>query len=134
MEPLEKIEAEELVVGKEDTIASNLTREIKGLTDACGPEVREKVKQTLVNKVIDERAALVLKALEKRDSMMREQNKLAKPDNTQIDPDGQKRIFFSPDAWKKKQEGEEKLKKMEEALEKALGDKADYEPLKKLVN
>lgn len=127
--PVEEVEVEV----SDNGVASGLAKEVKDLVAASGPEVRSRVKEHLVKKAIDERADLVLKGLEKRNSIAKDLQK-CKPDQKYVLPDGKKEERWSEAKWKEKTDLEDKMRKLNSALEEALSDKANYEPLKKAVN
>jgi hypothetical protein len=114
------------------SIATKLVGDVKDLIAKSGPDVRDRVVQHLVKKSLEERADLILKGLDKRKSLLAEKQK-AKPDIKSRGPDGKLEERFSEAKWKEKSDLEEKLKKLDKALEEALGDKANYELLKKSV-
>lgn len=131
--PVETVEVEAQVADTGEGVAAALGREVKDLVAASGPEVRTKVRDHLVKKQIDERADLVLKGLDKRASLLKDLNK-CKPDQKSRSATGVLEERWSDAKWKEKSDLEEKLKKLEKAIEEALSDKANYEPLKKAVS
>jgi hypothetical protein len=70
--------------------------------------------------------------MDRRNSIQKDLAK-CKPDIRSRTADGKSHEAFSEQKWKEKGDLEEKLKKFDKALESALGDKADYEPLKKAL-
>lgn len=131
-EELKSQEPQEVVVPTKEESFS-LTKEVKELIAASGDKVRSRVVDHLVEKVLAERVDLVLKGLEKQQTLQRDLQK-CKPDIKSVSGDGKVEERWSEAKFKEKKELEEKLKKLSSALELALSDKADYEPLKKAVS
>lgn len=131
-EPVEVLEVE-VEVEEPDGAAAAFSQEVKTLVGASGPKVREQVKEQLVRRAIDERAALVIKAMDRRSALLRDLQK-CRPDVRSVGSDGKKDERFSEAKWKEKTELENKLKKLDAALSSALAETPNYEPLKKVTS
>lgn len=130
-QPVENVEVA-VIEPVPDVCATDIANEVKEALAKSSKTVLDKVKQCLVDRGIAERVELVLKALDRRNSIQKDVNK-CKPDMRSRTVDGKTHEAFSEQKWKEKGDLEEKLKKFDKALEVALSDKADYEPLRKAL-
>jgi hypothetical protein len=130
---IQELPPEEIVVpsGNEPKLAEILLGEVKELVAKSGGTVRSKVVQHLVDTQIEERANCILKGLDKRNVLVKDLQK-CRPDQKLRTQDGKIEERFSDQKWKEKIDLEDKLKKLDKALEEAF-DKAQYESLKKAV-
>lgn len=104
------------------------------LLDQSQDELRKQVQEHLVSVELNQRKTLVIQALAKLDEMDGELRKF-KPDQVVYDGEG----AVKDEGWSKqnleaRNKAQEKREKLAKAIENALGDKADYAGLKKIVS
>ena len=99
---------------------------------ALGPVVQEAVATELANQVKDKRVKAVLAALSLKDETEKELKKI-KPEQT-FDAEGKVASeFFTKANNEARKKAQEKLAKIEKALNDALGETPNYENLFKVV-
>lgn len=96
-----------------------------------GAAVREQVVTALVDKEINDRAGLIQKVLDMRKAAELDLRKASKADIETFDAEGKQSLAFSKDQVKARKDAQEKLDKIDKALDKALGDN-DFSKLKEL--
>ena len=118
----------------ETPIAVELRKEVKAKVEQAhqNNEIRERVVNHLTEVEVDRRATLLQSALDKRDELYKELNKV-KPDQVQCNADGQVvNEFFTKAQSKKRKDATDKLNKIDKAINKAVTE-ADYEGLKQTL-
>jgi len=116
-------------------IAVELKKEVKSKVEEASTNgtIREMVVEQLVEVEVGNRGTLLKDALDFRDSLFKEFNKV-KPDQVQCDETGKVvNEFWSKGRAKELKEVTEKLHKLDGAINKAV-EKADYENLKNVLN
>lgn len=98
-----------------------------------GETVRQKVIDTLVDQELNKRSEAIVRGLNEQSKLKKEAFKI-KPDILAYDDQGQEvSANWSKAKLEEKKKNEDKLSKLEKALEKAL-DKNDYGDLNNLLN
>ena len=94
--------------------------------------IRDRVVKQLVEQEVSRRASLLASALDKRREADKELQKI-KPDTTFFDPSSNNwsQPCFSKNAFETRKKAQEKLDKIDKAIDKAVND-ADYSELEKL--
>ena len=101
--------------------------------NSAGPQVRERVKNTLVEAELSKRADMILKGLNKRDDAQKAINKI-KPDQQAFNADGSKATeTFSKAKIDELNKAKQQLTNIDKALEEALSDTPNFEKLAKVV-
>lgn len=85
---------------------------------------------TLVNKEVDERVALLIKALDTRETMKRDLKKI-KPDQQAFAADGTMVETYSKAKWEESQKATQALARLEDAITQAIS--GDFKKLKEQV-
>jgi len=119
----------------ETPIAVELRKEVKAKVEQAhqNNEIRERVVNHLTEVELERRATLLQSALDKRDEVYKELNKV-RPDLVQYTEGGQVvNEFFSKEQSKKRKDATEKLNKIDRAIDKAVND-ADYDGLKQALD
>jgi len=119
----------------ETPIAVELRKEVKAKVEQShqNNEIRERVVNHLTEVEVERRATLLQSALDNRDEVYKELNKV-RPDLVQYTEGGQVvNEFFSKEQSKKRKDATEKLNKIDKAIDKAVND-ADYDGLKQALN
>ena len=101
--------------------------------EKAGPQVRERVKNTLVEAELSKRADMILKGLNKRDEAQKAINKI-KPDQIAYDADGKKTSeTYSKAKVDELNKAKQQLASIDKALEEALSDTPNFDKLAKAV-
>lgn len=101
------------------SVTGDLLKEVADTLKNSTTTVKIRFKEMLVERAIASRVEQLDKGILKVQEAEKELRKV-KPDQISIAPDGTKNETFSKDAWDKKQKAEETLKKLRDAVEKAL--------------
>lgn len=104
-----------------------ITSQVQELVSNSDAEVHARVIKHLVDRQIEERTALVIKGLDRRQSLLQEYER-CKPDLHSRTATGDLEERFSDKQWRKRTSLQEKLTLLDKALEEALG-QARYDAL-----
>ena len=111
-----------------------LRESVEEALSAAGSQVRQRAVNVLVEKELERRTKLLLDGLAKCDEAKRNFNKI-KPDVITYNEKGEKQTeSWSKPKVEERKKAEQLLKKFDEAIVEALGDKPNYEKLSKVVS
>jgi len=111
--------------------AKGLLAQVAERVKGAGDVIQERYIDTLVQKEISERVALLDKAMQKRFTCLSELNKVNRPDVETFDADGKLVTgTYTKERIKAIREAKEQLGKVENAIDKALG--GDWSKVKEL--
>jgi len=114
-------------------MSTDIAKEVAEMLAARSGEVKRRVIESLAEEELSFRVKLVRTGLDKLRELKRALDKI-RPDNVSYNGDGTlHNELWSKPKLEEKKKATESYGKLDAALAKALDDKPDYEPLKKLI-